>query len=75
MNLLDGGELILFSGTLTFAFPIAKDYMTYYSHYPGERLHDFLLTLSWTDFLLTLSRTDMLSGYLSISQSAMSRWL
>ena len=31
---MDGGELVLFSGTLTFAFPIAKDYMTYYSH-PG----------------------------------------
>ena len=29
MNLLDGGELILFSGTLTFACPIDKDYMTY----------------------------------------------
>ena len=35
MNLLDGGEPILFSGKLSFAFPIATDYMTSYSHYPG----------------------------------------
>ena len=34
-----------------------------------------LVQKSSTIEVLTLSLTDMLSGYLSISQSAMSRWL